>query len=297
MPRWRPAELEVPGAIAVADAVQPLGEQRRGDDGLEASSPAALAQRALVVDDDVADLAGRELVADEQLATDDDAGADATADADEQQVLGGRLQRAVLGEHRGVGVVGDVAGHVDGGGELGGQRFVGPLHVGCGQHDAVVVDDAGCRAADAQQRAVEAAGDVAGEPHDRGRRLLAGLAVARLRVPGDDLAGEVHDGGFDHVVVAEIEGDDVAAVGLDAQQRGRLAGAGAGLAPDLGDQPVGDQLGGDRRDGRGGEAAVAGEVGAALRAIGVQGLQQQRAVAWTGVRGRCLRRRAERPLD
>ena len=65
----------------------------------------------------------------------------------------------------------------------------------------------------------------------------------------DDLAGEVDDGGLDHVVVAEVEGDDVAAVRLDAEQRRRLAGAGAGLAPDLADQPVGDQLGGDRRDG------------------------------------------------
>ena len=52
----------------------------------------------------------------------------------------------------------------------------------------------------------------------------------------DDLAGEVDDGGFDHVVVAEVERDDVAAIRLDAEQRGRLAGAGAGLAPDLGDQ-------------------------------------------------------------
>ena len=108
--------------------------------------------------------------------------------------------------------------------------------VGRGQHDAVVVDDAGCRAADAEQRSVEVASDVAGEAHDRGRGLLAGLAVAGLRVPGDDLAGEVDDGGFDHVVVAEVEGDDVACVGLDAEQRGRLAGTGAGLATDLGDQ-------------------------------------------------------------
>ena len=71
-------ELEVTGPIAVADAVQPLGEQWRRDDGLEASSPAALAHGALVVDDDVADLAGREVVADEQLAADDDAGTDAS---------------------------------------------------------------------------------------------------------------------------------------------------------------------------------------------------------------------------
>ena len=71
-----------------------MREQRRRHDRFEASARAALAQGALVVDDDVADLAGRELIADEQLAADDDAGTDATADTDEQQVLGGNSASA-----------------------------------------------------------------------------------------------------------------------------------------------------------------------------------------------------------
>ena len=155
----------------------------------------------------------------------------------------------------------------------------------------MVVDDARCRAADAQQRTVQAADDLAGEADDRRGGLLAGFAVACLRMPGHDLAGKVHDGGFDHVVVAEIEGDDMACIRLDTEQRGWLARARDGLATDLGDQPVGDQLCGDRRNRRSGEAAVAGEVGATLRAIGVEGLQQQRAIAGTGIRRCRLRRR------
>ena len=75
--------------------------------------------------------------------------------------------------------------------------------------------------------------------------------------------------GFDHVVVAEIEGDDMACVRLDTKQRGRLARAGDGLATDFGDQPVGDQLCGYCGDRRRSEATVAGEVGAPLRAVGM----------------------------
>ena len=59
-----------------------------------------LQQCAVVVDDDVADLAGGEVVADEELAADDDAGADTHADTHEQQVLASAVPTAlVLGEH------------------------------------------------------------------------------------------------------------------------------------------------------------------------------------------------------
>ena len=100
----------------------------------------------------MADLTGRELVADEQFAADDDASANTAADPNEQQVFCRRLECAVFGEHCCICIVGHVARHVDRSSELGGKRFVCPLHVGSSQDDTMVVDDARCRATDAQQR-------------------------------------------------------------------------------------------------------------------------------------------------
>src|SRR6185295_2004026 len=142
-----------------------------------------------------------------------------------------------------------------------------------------------------QEGTVETAGNVACEPDDFGSSLLAGLTVASLRMPGDEFAGEIDDGCLDYVVVAEIESDNVPRIGLHAQQRGRLAGTGDCLATDFGDQTVGDQLCSDRRNSCGREPAVAGEVGAALRTVGVEGLQEQGAIAWTSVSGGRFRRR------
>ena len=63
-----------------------LEDRARAGDRLEAAEPAAAALGAVVLDDDMADLAGAESVAVEQLAAEDDAGADAEADLDRHQV-------------------------------------------------------------------------------------------------------------------------------------------------------------------------------------------------------------------
>ena len=64
-------------------------QDRRGaGDGLEAAEPSAVALRPVGLDDDVADLAGAVAVAPEQLAVEDEAGADATPDLDRDEVRG-----------------------------------------------------------------------------------------------------------------------------------------------------------------------------------------------------------------
>ena len=87
---------------------------RDAGDGLEAAEAAAVAFDAVGVDDDVADLAGAVAVAAEQLVAEDEAGADAAADLDDDEVLrplvaaeqvgreGGRA--AVVGDDRGEAV-------------------------------------------------------------------------------------------------------------------------------------------------------------------------------------------------
>ena len=76
-----------PRARSSRAAARRLRQARHGDGGLEAASAAARAQLAPLVHGDVPDLAGREPVAREQLAVDEQPGADALADLDEQEVL------------------------------------------------------------------------------------------------------------------------------------------------------------------------------------------------------------------
>ena len=79
-------------AGALAGGHQPAPQERRGDDRLEAARPPAGAPLAAVVDDDVADLAGGEAVAEDEVPVDDDPGADTVADLDEQEA-GDRSRR------------------------------------------------------------------------------------------------------------------------------------------------------------------------------------------------------------
>ena len=86
-----------------ADAAQHRG---RAGNRLEAADIAAAADLAVFGDDDVADLAGAEQVAVEQLALDDDASADTLLALDEDEVVAGaRPAEVVLGHGRGLAVV------------------------------------------------------------------------------------------------------------------------------------------------------------------------------------------------
>ena len=130
---------------------------RHAQDGLEAAASTARALVGVVVHDgDVADLAGGVVPADDERAVDHDPRTDTGADRDHHAAAGSLAVRE-LGERPGVGVVGDVHGDVEVGREQRGQRQVVPAAVR-GLHDAtVVVDDAGRRDPDADDRAVSRA--------------------------------------------------------------------------------------------------------------------------------------------
>jgi hypothetical protein len=127
----------------------------------------------------VSDLAGCELIADEQFTADDDAGTDTATYPDEHEVVAvGNAGDPVLGEHRRIGVIGDVARHVERGGDLARQRFVRPFHMCCREHHAAVVDDARRGDAHAEKWPLERTGQLSRQPHHRSGGLRAGLAVA-----------------------------------------------------------------------------------------------------------------------
>ena len=119
-----------------AVGAEALAEQRLGDDGLEAATLAAGARLTVLVDHDVADLAGRRTVAGEQRTAEHDPGADALVDAHEDQVLGLAGAEDELGERGRVGVVHHVHGHRHAGAETRPEIEVGPPEVGGGRHGA-----------------------------------------------------------------------------------------------------------------------------------------------------------------
>ena len=92
-----------------------LDDRPRAGHRLEAAEPAAAASGAVLFDHRVADLAGAEAVAVEELAIEDDAGADPSADLDRDEVRSARAGRARVaeqldGERRGAAVVGQLGG-------------------------------------------------------------------------------------------------------------------------------------------------------------------------------------------
>ena len=114
-PRWRPASSSTrrqprsPSRASRDDVAQPQrpvrgrrGRPRRAcgaDEGLEAAAVAAPADRAVLVDRQVADLAGRARAAPEQLAAEDEAGTHAVGDLDVDPVLN-PLQRTASSARR-----------------------------------------------------------------------------------------------------------------------------------------------------------------------------------------------------
>ena len=234
------------------------------------------------------DLTGREPVAGEELAIDEQAGADALADLDEQEVLAGGVAVGELGQGGHVGVVGHVHGQAQGALEVTGQGHVVPAEVGrLGDH-TVGVDHAGAADADAQDGAVGGGDELACQLDGEVHRRLADSIPAGDRAAVQHLAGEVDDGSVRVLVGAEVEGHDVAGVGDDADEGGRLADALAGPAPDLFHEPFVEEAGHQVGGRRGREAGRPGQVGAAQRAVTEQRLQDQAAVVAPGVLGHGL---------
>ena len=242
------------GAAEDGGAVGAVGpeasaEQRLGHLGLEAPTLAAGAQRAVGVDDDVADLAGRVRRAGEQPPVEHEPGADALVDADADQVVGRSLAERQLGQRGGVGVVDDGDGQVELAGEVGAERQRRSTRGG--RRSRRRRRRRRCRGSRRRCRAT------AGRRRRRDRRRCAsrastaaapGPAVAVVGAPHDDLAGEIDDGADELRGLGEVEAEDVPAVGADADERRRLADAAVGAQPELLDDSVVEQLTDDRRD-------------------------------------------------
>ena len=232
----------------------------------------------------MADLAGREAVAHDQMAVEHQPGADTLPDLEDEEAAVGGAAEAQLAEHRGVGVVGDV--HRDG--EVlvqrGGQAQLEPAEVGGLDHDAAGVDDARAADADAEQRPVGRVGQVGAEDADHLDRRVAGAAVAFGDPAVEDLAGQVDQRGVEPLVVAQVDRDGQAGVGDDAEHRGGLADPARPLAlAQLFDETLGEQLGGQVAGGHPGQVGGAGQVGPTDGALAEHRPQDERPVVAAGV--------------
>jgi D-alanyl-D-alanine carboxypeptidase len=219
------------------------------------------------------------------VPVEDDAGADALPDLDAQEAAVGVLTQAELGEGGGVGVVGDVHGGGELGGEAGSQVEAVPAEVGGLEHGAGRVDDAGAAHADAEERPVGGGGEIGGEGEGDLDGGGAGPAVALGGAPVEDLACEVDQGGPEALVVAEVEGDGEPGVGDYAEEGGWLADALVDAGAQLLDEALGQQLGGEVAGGDAGEVGHPGEVGPAERALPEHGPEDEGAVVAAGVSG------------
>ena len=105
---------------------------------------------------------------------------------------------------------------------------------------------------------------------------------------GDDAAVEVEHRAAEELVLGEVDADDLERVAVEVDERGGLAGPGVFALAELDHEPLADELGDEVGDRDAGEAGLAGDVGPALRARGVQGLQHERAVVAASVLGEHL---------
>ena len=203
----------------------------------------------VVVDDDVADLAGAGAVALEQRAAEDQPGADAAPDADRDQVRDAVPAGVrVLGEGGRLRVVGDVDRDAVALGDDLAERQVAPVEVDrAADRAGPAVDEAGRPDPDAEQRRGAAVEELVEEVEDEGEGGVAVAAVDRQLDGPADLAAEVDERARE-VLLAEVEPDDEARVVVDLEEDRGLAAA-RRAAPDLADDAVVEK-GGDRRPRR-----------------------------------------------
>ena len=96
------------------------------------------------------------------------------------------------------------------------------------------------------------------------------------------------------VAARQVDADDAVPVAVEVDEDRGLAGTGRLAHALLDDESVGDELGDEVGDRDAGEAGLAGEVGAAHRALVEERLQQERAVVAASVLGKHLRALAQR---
>ena len=237
-------------------------------------APAA-ARRVGAADRDVAELACAVAIALEQLAIEDDPGADPATHPDHDQVVGPRAAKeGQLGEGGRVTVVGDDDRHAVALLEQRPEAELGPVQVDRpADGSRARVDDAGRADADTEEGGPVIGAQGVDELEDE---LDGGVAVPSFEgqvARAEDLATQVDDGSAE-LRFAEIEADQVAAIRGDAQQDRRLASAGSAAA-DLFDQAVVDEAADEITDGRSRQAGQSGQVGARQRAVVVQGAQNE----------------------
>ena len=90
-----------------------------------------------------------------------------------------------------------------------------------------------------------------------------------------DVAVESEDGADEDVAARKVDADDAVARTIEVDEDGGLARTGRLAHTHLGDEAVGDEFGDQIGDRDAREAGLAGEIGAAHRALVEQGLQQQ----------------------
>ena len=168
----------------------------------------------------MAELAGAIAIALEQLAIQDDPGADSATHLDHDQVVGPRAAKeGQLGEGSGVTVVGDDDRHAVALLEQPPEGDVGPVQVDRpADGPGARVDDAGRADADAEERRPVIGAQGVDKLEDE---LDGRIAVASVEGQVDraqDLTPQVHDGAAERL--AEVEPDQVATIGRNTQEDG-----------------------------------------------------------------------------
>ena len=188
---------------------------------LEAALPPAAARSVGAAHRDVAELACAIAIALEQLAIEDDPGADPATHLDHDQVVGPRAAKeGQLGEGGSVTVVGDHDRHAVALLEQRPEAELSPVQVDRpADGPRARVDDAGRADADAEEGRPVIGAQGVDKLEDE---LDGGIAVPSFEGQVDraeDLATQVDDGTAE-LRLAEVEPDQVATVGSDAQQDG-----------------------------------------------------------------------------
>ena len=155
--------------------------------------------------------------------------------------------------------------------------------MGGGDDHALGRDDARAGDADAEQRPLGIADELAADALEEGDRGPAGPTLAVVGPAHDDLAVEVDDRADELRRLGHVDAEHVTPVGVDADEGGRLADAAGGPDPELLDDRLVDQIAHHGRDRRPRESGALGEIGARERSFTVQGPQQQAAIRPTGV--------------
>ncbi len=219
----------------------PLDHGPQAGHRLETARATAAAAAPGIADPRVPDLAGPRVVAGIEPAADDDAGADALADLDDDHRREGVvLSEGPFGHGRGLRIVDHHDGQAGEPAESLAEGHVAPVQADGPEHRARDRVDEPRRAdADAHER-------LAGSLHEVGDQRVelgkGGGTVLTSQVPCGpcpDLAAEVHDGSVQTVAV-DVDTDDVPGIRWHLQQDRRLPARGttrAGLDHEL----VGDE--------------------------------------------------------